>query len=116
MKQEVPYKDIGVRIKKIRKQTSYTQATLAEAAGFSTAYIANIERGSQVSLTALYNISRVLQVSMDYLLGLTFLTEDAQERVKKLFVDCTPQQQEFLLTALFDLYQNLKRHAGELEF
>lgn len=116
MKQRVPYEQLGARIKKIRGQTTHTQATLAEAAGFSTAYIANIERGSQVSLTALYNIAQVLQVSMDYLLGLTFLTEDAQERVKKLLVDCTPQQQEFLLTALFDLYQNLKRHAGELEF
>lgn len=115
MKQCVPYKELGARIKKIRGQTTHTQATLAEATGFSTAYIANIERGSQVSLTALYNIARVLQVSMDYLLGLTLPTEDTESRIKNLMMDCTPQQREFLLTALSDLYENLKHYAGELD-
>lgn len=114
MKQAVPYKDVGMRIRKIRKQTPYTQATLAEATGFSTAYIANIERGSNASLTALYNIAQVLQVSMDYLLGLTHSTEDTEEQISRILMDCTPQQRDFLLTALFDLYENMRQHAGEL--
>lgn len=69
MNKEYDYESFGERIRKIRIQKHLTQEQLAEACDLSAAHIGHIERGTRaVSIESLITISRVLDVSTDYLL------------------------------------------------
>lgn len=69
MKNDFDYTSLGERIRKVRKQKNLTQEQLAEACDLSTAHIGHIERGTRaLSIESLITISKVLDVSTDYLL------------------------------------------------
>lgn len=69
MKNQFDYISLGERIRKIRKQKHMTQEQLAEACNLSTAHIGHIERGTRaLSIESLITISKILNVSTDYLL------------------------------------------------
>lgn len=69
MKCSFDYASLGARIRKIRKQNHMTQELLAEACNLSTAHIGHIERGTRAaSIETLITISKVLNISIDYLL------------------------------------------------
>jgi len=69
MKNEFDYSALGTRIRKARKQQNLTQEQLAEACNLSTAHIGHIERGTRaLSIESLISLSKVLNVSTDYLL------------------------------------------------
>ena len=60
---------VGRRIRESRLSIGFTQEQLAEAAGLSTTYISNIERGLQTaSLDVFVPICNALNVSADFLL------------------------------------------------
>ncbi|MGC8976778.1 MAG: helix-turn-helix domain-containing protein [Candidatus Ratteibacteria bacterium] len=61
------YKEIGERIKKIRKSKKVTQEELAWRIGLSTNFIGLIERGKKrPSLETLRKISNTLEVPISY--------------------------------------------------
>ncbi len=69
MKNSFDYVSLGSRIRKIRKQVGMTQEQLAEACDLSTAHIGHIERGTRAaSIETLMTISKVLNISTDYML------------------------------------------------
>lgn len=69
MKSYFDYVSLGARIRKIRKQNHMTQEDLAEACDLSIAHIGHIERGTRAaSIETLITISKVLNISTDYLL------------------------------------------------
>ena len=69
LNKDYDYKSLGKRIRKIRSDKKLTQEQLAEACDLSTAHIGHIERGTRaLSIESLITISRVLNVSTDYLL------------------------------------------------
>lgn len=69
MKSCFDYVSLGARIRKIRKQNHMTQEQLAEACDLSTAHIGHIERGTRAaSIETLITISKILNISTDYLL------------------------------------------------
>ena len=69
MKELFDYAALGGRIRNARKQKHMTQEALAEACDLSTAHIGHIERGTRaLSIESLITISKVLEVSTDYLL------------------------------------------------
>ncbi len=69
MNNEFDYTALGKRIRKARKSLGLTQEQLAEACELSTAHIGHIERGTRaLSVESLISISKVLNVSTDYLL------------------------------------------------
>jgi len=62
----------ATRLKKIREDRGYTQPELAKLIGTTDRNISNYETGySFPSIKVLYEISRTLKVSVDYLLGIT---------------------------------------------
>lgn len=62
------YKQVGKRMRKERLRLDLTQAQVAEAAGISTKYYANVERGeNQARLAIYYNVARALGVTLDTL-------------------------------------------------
>ena len=74
---EVDLIAIGKRIQKLRKQRGYTQEDLAEMMNVSIQMISNLERGMKaIRIDNLINLSRILDVSTDYILTGKETTED----------------------------------------
>lgn len=62
-------KEIGKRIAIRRKQLDYTQEQLAEMMEVSIQMVSNLERGVKaIRIDNLINLSRILQVSTDFIL------------------------------------------------
>lgn len=86
----IDYVKMGQKIRLLRKTQGLTQAKLAEQVGVSASFLGHIERGSRVaSLETLASISRVLDVSVDYLLGLSVIPAS-----RYLQADLTTEQRE----------------------
>jgi transcriptional regulator with XRE-family HTH domain len=59
----------GKRVRELRLKARWTQEQLAEAAGITTTYTSDLERGTKVpSLTIVLRISRAFRVSVAELL------------------------------------------------
>lgn len=70
---------IGKRIQNRRKQLSLTQEQLAEMMNVSIQMVSNLERGNKaIRIDNLINLSRILDVSTDYILTGKETTEDIQ--------------------------------------
>lgn len=66
----VDYKAIGRRISKHRKNTSMTQAILAEKLEVSESFISQVERGNaKISLPRLYQIAEILNIDIALLVS-----------------------------------------------
>lgn len=62
-------KDLGNRIRRIRKEKYLTQFALAEEVGVSPNFLGDVERGvKSPSLETMVCLANVLDVSLDYLL------------------------------------------------
>ena len=67
---ELDFKVIGLKIKERRKALGITQESVAEYLEVNPSHISNIECGhANPSLTALVNISNILQCSIDYFIN-----------------------------------------------
>jgi len=65
----IDYIALGRKIRQARENKGLTQEKLAELCDFSAAHIGLVERAARIpSLEAIYKISCVLDVSLDYLL------------------------------------------------
>lgn len=85
---------IGNNLKKHRTLNGFTQETLAEKAGISTTFLANIERGGRgMSIYTLKKLSEALEVSTDYLLG----EESAGNRLKNIEIMLKNKPEKFLI-------------------
>lgn len=99
---EISMKNIGSKIKKIRKSKHLKQHELAEIIGISTKYMSNIETGSNpCSLPVFIKIINTLNISADYILSenLTIISEqtDETEELNKIIKHLNKKQQNFLL-------------------
>ena len=71
------YKDLGNRVRTVRRQQSLTQEQLAEKVGISASFLGHIERGTRVaSLETLVAICNTLNVTPEYLLSASLHTFD----------------------------------------
>ena len=71
------YKDLGSRIRVVRRQKSMTQEQLAEKVGISASFLGHIERGTRVaSLETLVLLCNVLNVTPEYLLRASLTNYD----------------------------------------
>ena len=95
---EIDYKIIGQRIKEARKNKGWSQERLSEEIDVAVAYISRIERGDQVNLKRLAQISQVLGTSLEYLIGGT-ATKAPNYLDKELYetlITCTPAKQRLI--------------------
>lgn len=66
------FESAGRKIRYVRRVKEITQAELGKAAGISAAFVGHIERGTRIpSVSTLYAICKALDISMDYVTGLT---------------------------------------------
>lgn len=105
---QINYTLVGVRIRVRRHQLKTSQFRLAELTGLSVPYISLVENGKKrPSLHALIEISKALELSLDYLLGLSSSDyRHLQSEILSLFADCSEAEQKLLLEFL-QLTKNL---------
>lgn len=95
---DIDYKLIGERIKDARRKKGWSQEKLSEEIDVAIAYISRVERGAQVNLKRLAQISKVLDISIEQLLGGT-APESSNYLDKDLYqvlVKCTPEKQKLI--------------------
>lgn len=68
--QELNFEKIGIKLKELRLIKGYTQEQIANIIDVNTSHISNIENNRvKVSLTALVQICKALDVTVDYVLS-----------------------------------------------
>jgi transcriptional regulator with XRE-family HTH domain len=73
----------GKRVRKLRTDVGWTQEQLAEAAGITTTYTSDLERGTKVpSLTIVLRISRAFRIGVGEL-----LSDFTKEAVRRMPLD-----------------------------
>ena len=92
---------VGIRIRIRRRQLKMSQIQLAESTGFSVPYISLVEHGHKnPSLYALMKISKALDLSIDYLLGMYPSDSDYSHPGQNRSADCPGSDQKLLLDFL----------------
>lgn len=67
---EINLKEVGQRIRDQRELLGYTRENFAEALGITTKFCSDIELGIKgMSIQTLFNISHILKITTDYILG-----------------------------------------------
>lgn len=93
-------KMIGCRIKQRRKELGLTQVQIKELTGISNGNLSDLENGNRLpSATALIELSRVLQVTTDWILTGNYPISDISDTqsgyslsaVEESFINCFKQ-------------------------
>lgn len=97
----INFKAIGQRIKKLRKEHSYTQEKLAEILDISTEHLSRIENGMyRPSLTLIEKICDIFDVSeAELMFGASYessVNEDLYNKIENL----TPDKKKVILTII----------------
>ena len=91
-------KEIGLRVRNKREEYKWTREELAEKAGISIQFLADIETGrSSMTTNTLYKIATALNVSADYIIfgtelpldtsGITDMLSKLSKRDRDLVID-----------------------------
>lgn len=71
----IDYKDLGKRVRELRRKLGFTQEILAEKCGISASFLGHIERGTRVaSIETLVSLCNLLHVTPQYLLSASLNT------------------------------------------
>ena len=109
-------KQVGKRIKQIRKAARLTQESLAEKAGLSVEYISRLERGlSQPSFKTLEALAKSLNVNakdfFDFKGTVVFRDKKQEARQKKEYIDAIsselPEMEVSELTVVYNVLKGL---------
>lgn len=94
----IDYKLIGDRIKEARKNAGLSQENLAEMIDVTTVYISKVERGGQINLKRLSQISIALSVPIEKLInGTTMENENyLSKEFQELLSQCTKDKQRLI--------------------
>lgn len=128
IKKTLNYKEIGLRIRLEREKLGLSREKFAEIVELSAFYIGQLERGDRkMSTDTLANISRSLNVSVDYLLyGYTYYMENicvleafdnsykesVDEELKEL-LDTLKGSSKEQLSLIKDIYKLILSYTGK---
>lgn len=94
------YKQIGERIRFLRKQKNLSQEQLAEKVWISTTHMSHIETGStKLSLPVLVDLANALAVGTDEILETTSAEQKAvtKQGIEMILNQCTQAQAKVIL-------------------
>lgn len=105
-------KNVGIRIKKARKQKNLTQSQFADILNVSKSHISDIETGkTNFGVDILILISEVLQISTDYLLRTDIPEVKAihSREIEEILKDCSASETEMLIKMMSDVKKTIKK-------
>lgn len=114
----VDYKDIGMRIRTVRKSRKMTQEQLAEAVGVGVTHISHIETGNSIpSLKVMIDIINVLKCSADELLCIEINAARplSSSWIGDLLSDCTNQEIKLITDTVTAMKESLRRLRADTE-
>jgi transcriptional regulator with XRE-family HTH domain len=115
-------KEIGERLRKIRKEKALTQKELSKRVGIDYSYIGKIERGEQLpSIKMLIRLSEILSIPIGYffqeesLIGLLEhlpeeLVDIARDKKKRIFLKLLKDIDEEDIPLIMEILRVLKEH------
>lgn len=91
--------NLGVNVKKLRKERGLTQEELAELSEISIAYLSKIEnnKANNVSLAITYQLAEALGVTAGYLVGQSDLEKMLDEEIMNRLSDCSASEKKKIL-------------------
>lgn len=104
---EMNNKEIGKRIKRLRKEHGYTQDELSELLGFSKNHLSGIECGKYTATTPfIFRLCSILGRTPDYyLIGqVSSTTDDLTRLVRRL-----PEEEQQLIIKMIELYLDTQK-------
>lgn len=107
----VDYKDIGMRIRMIRKARKMTQEQLAESVGVGVTHISHIETGNSIpSLKVMIDIINTLQCSADELLCIEIHSARPlfSSWISELLSDCSNQEMKLIKDTVLAMKESLR--------
>lgn len=109
---EINYKHLGIRIRKRRMELNLTQASLAEQTNLCVSYISYLETGKKIpSLPCLVSIAEILDTTLDYLVtGTPPPSLQDNHLLNTVLSDCSPQEQDFLVSLVVVSKELLRQH------
>lgn len=109
---EINYQEIGVRIRRLRKEQGLTQQTLAEISNQEPSNISHIERGAtKLSLPTLVSIANALGVTADELLcdSLSAAYNVYEQEIIELLEDCSHTEIKIITETMRALKHSLRQ-------
>ncbi len=105
------YKEIGIRIRRLRKEKNLTQEQLAEKINISTTHMSHIETGAtKLSLPVLVDIAHSLNTSVDDLLcDKEYVFSEYKEMILYSIADCSQKELKIIYSVISALAKNLKK-------
>lgn len=93
------YAELGRRIRELRRRRGWTQVELAEYAGISSSYLAEVERGGRnPSLETILGLAAALDASSGYLVdGMRYDPPPGMDRLANLWVRLGEKQRQALV-------------------
>ena len=107
--------EFSERLKTLRKEAGLTQVDVAEKLGISQPAYASWERGiKKPTQENLVKISKILNVSVDYLVGNSDNTEDELDNIELLFrmnsKGLTDEEKEIFKKELIEFMEERKKY------
>ena len=98
---EINYKALGTRIRRQRELLGYTREELAEKLDVSVKFCSDIELGVKgLSLGTLVNLSKILCLNIDYILGDNKLSNSELNTIESLISQCPEELRPNLITII----------------
>ena len=103
-------KDIGKRIKKVRKEHGLSQSDLADKMNVSTSYVSDIENGKiNFSLDSIMRLTEALQIAADWLLqtDIPSVKNIHAAEIDNLLSDCSSSEAQLLIKMLKEMKKTI---------
>ncbi len=109
------YKEIGIRILEIRKQSGITQERLSELSGISSNFISQIERGrNKCSLETIYKLSEALSTPLSSMFSFKNSGISGRDsyvkKIEILLKDMNNKDKNLVLEITGDVYGKIKKN------
>jgi transcriptional regulator with XRE-family HTH domain len=105
------FKDIGSRIREVRKSKHLSQDALAEIINISPSHMSDIENGKKnISLDIFMRITEALQVSADWLLrtNIPSVANLQSGEIGEILSDCSVSEAQALIKMLRNMKATLR--------
>lgn len=110
MKEEISYKDVGLRIKSEREKLGYSREKFSEMVNIAPVYLGQLERAERkMSLDTFVKVASNLNLSLDYLIFGDQIYNINKDELIDIINNSSNRQLNAIYQILTVLSQNLKK-------